>query len=407
MEKEILTDFEELIKLKKFHLEEKREPYECTYEKIARSLNSEYIDNIESKLVRWVNISHVLFFENVLPVKYYFEAKMLFRDGFYEAVITLSRSICEMICYDMLKEAIHPFGEYKDLEMENFRTLAKYLAIPKEITKVNFEQNILKGVTAVSEQNFLKSSYQLNTKKAKYNFKIENGRTAKNLNRLFSIFEEVAFRDFDNFPNNSYTVINRVYDEGNTYVHARKSANSAQDDATSCLNGICEVLIEIYGVEELPINQIIKSGYSDFPDICTGMNFAIDIFLTPDDAMRGYLNLPSQKQIEKLLSVQGDWDGEWQSDKTTNLKGKLTFFLEGEYLKANLIYVNKNRKTQVVEPLEIKLFGEYFKVKGFNPLDLKHQDEKHVHFELCFFNDEILLGKNLINKGNVLFKRVR
>jgi len=108
---DIISDFEELFKLKEFYKNNKKEPYECTYELISHSLKNEDIDNIDSKIERWINISHVLYFKDVPPVKFYLQAKMLFRDGFYEAAITLSRSICEMICYEKLTKMSHPFGK--------------------------------------------------------------------------------------------------------------------------------------------------------------------------------------------------------------------------------------------------------------------------------------------------------
>ena len=64
-----------------------------------------------------------------------------------------------------------------------------------------------------------------------YIFKIETGKTAKNLNRFFDIFEKINFITKDIFPKNSYDIINKVYDNGNTYVHARKSSNTPKDDA--------------------------------------------------------------------------------------------------------------------------------------------------------------------------------
>jgi len=401
---DIISDFEELFKLKEFYKDNKKEPYECTYELISHSLKNEYIDNIDSKIERWINISHVLYFKDVSPVKFYFQAKMLFRDGFYEAAITLSRSICEMICYEKLTQMSHPFGNYCDLEPENFRTLVKYLAMPKMIDRVIFEKNIIDKITLNDDKNFIKSVYQLNQEKNTYIFKIETGKTAKNLNRFFDIFEKINFNTKDTFPNNSYDLINKVYDNGNTYVHARKSSNTPKDDAVNNLNWIGEVLYELYGVNEIPINQTIKSGYTDFPDICTGMNFALTAFATPEDAMTGYLNLPSQKQMEKMLSVKGNWEGEWTSKDYKKKKGNLYFHIEGEYLLGEFESLKTNEQADT-EPLEIKLFGDYFRIKGFNPNNKRHDKNKNCHFELEFFNDSILIGSNLNGHGKVLFKR--
>lgn len=405
LQDDIISDFEELFKLKEFYKDQKKEPFECTFEQISHSLKEEYIANIDDKIDRWVKISHVLYFKDVLPVRFYFQAKMLFRDGFYEAAITLSRSICEMICYEKLTQMTHPFGNYNDLELESFRTLVKYLAMPKEIDKQVFEKEIIDKISLTDEKNLIKSTYQFNQEKKTYIFKIENGKTAKNLNRFFDILGSINFTTKDIFPNNSYDVINKVYDNGNTYVHARKSPNIPKDDAINNLNGIGEVLFELYGVDKISVNKTIKSGYTDFPDICTGMNFALTVFATPEDAMIGYLNLPSQKQIEKMLSVKGNWEGEWTSKDYIKKKGRLFFHIEGEYLLGELETLEINEQV-VAEPLEIKLFGDYFRIKGFNPKNKKHDKNKHNHFELEFFNDTTLIGSNLNGHGKVLFKRI-
>ena len=48
---------------------------------------------------------------------------------------------------------------------------------------------------------------------------------------------------------------------------------------------------------------------------------------------------------------------------------------------------------------------DYFRIKGFNPNNKRHDKNKHCHFELEFFNDSILIGSNLNGHGKVLFKR--
>jgi hypothetical protein len=52
---------------------------------------------------------------------------MLYRDGFYEATIMLCRSTAEMICYERLDGAAHPFGTVQDVERRNFRELLRWL----------------------------------------------------------------------------------------------------------------------------------------------------------------------------------------------------------------------------------------------------------------------------------------
>src|SRR6266542_4382675 len=227
----IISEYEELVKIKEFHRERKIQPLECTYQAIIKALEQENSENITEKLDRWTTVTNARYFKQALPVVYYFQAKMLFRDGYYEAAITVSRSICEMICYDHLKKQSHPFGNYEQMELENFRTLVKYLAIPKSIPKDVFENDSLPKVQSTQESNLIKSSYNLDRKCNQYNFKIENGKEARNLNKLYQIFEDASYNYKENFPDDTFNIINRVYDDGNTYVHARKSKNRAKIDA--------------------------------------------------------------------------------------------------------------------------------------------------------------------------------
>jgi hypothetical protein len=49
---------------------------------------------------------------------------MLYRDGFYEATIMVSRSIAEMICSDRLDGVAHPFGSMQQVERKCFREMS-------------------------------------------------------------------------------------------------------------------------------------------------------------------------------------------------------------------------------------------------------------------------------------------
>lgn len=196
----IIAEYEELVKAKEFYFQKKKEPFECTYQAILKSLQKEYVGNLKEKLDRWVNITNARYFKYSLPVLYYFQAKMLFRDGYYEATITLARSICEMICYDYLSKQAHQFGDYAAMELENFRALVKFIALPKSINKIEFETNILAKLSSTDDKNFMKSSYTFDKATQNYNFKIANGKEAKNLNRFYDLFNRVSFDLKENFP---------------------------------------------------------------------------------------------------------------------------------------------------------------------------------------------------------------
>lgn len=321
----IIAEYEELVKMKEFYFEKKKEPFECTYQAILKALQKEYTANLGEKLNRWVNITNARYFKNSMPVAYYFQAKMLFRDGYYEATITLARSICEMICYDYLLRQTHPFGDYASMELENFRTLVKYLAVPKTITKSVFENDIISKLATKDDKNFLKSSYTYDKTSRNYRFKVTNGKEARNLNRFHDLFDSVTFTFKENFPEDTFQLINRVYDGGNTYVHARQSPNKAIDDAEACLNQLGKVLAYLYIVDGDLTGKEITTGYSFFPDVCQGISFGLDVYLTPGDAMRGYYNLPSQQQIDKIFLLKGEWHGEWKK-AGISVQCKLNFF---------------------------------------------------------------------------------
>ena len=178
-----------------------------------------------------------------------------------------------------------------------------------------------------------------------------------------------------------------------------------KDDSLLNLNKLCEVLINVYDLGDETIEgKTMVSGYNNFPDLCTAMNFALEAYATQEAALLGYYNLPNQRQINKLLTIAGKWIGEWQENKSMNNSGELFFYMDGEYLKADLTYEREKNKI-VTEPMDIKLFGNYFKIKGFNENDMIHDKNIHVHFELEIFNDNILIGKNMKNQKYVIFKK--
>lgn len=402
-----ISEFEELLKIKDFSQNrEMKMPFYCTYELIAKALKEEYVETIDEKIKRWVDATHVLYFENVKPVTYYLQAKMLYRDGFYEASIVLSRSVCEMICFELLSKIPHPFGDIDAIEVPMYRAFVNFLAIPKAIERNIFENHIIGRINNLDDANFIKSSYELDKPSNIFNFKIKNGQKKNNLERLLRIFGAVDFNRIDNFRNDSYQYLHRVYDIGNMYVHTKKISRPAKEDAIECLNMLAHILSDLFGVPSLQINRTIKSGYSDFPDICKGMNFAFSIALTPQDAQRVYFNLPSQEQVNLLMQTVGTWNGEWKNKDGESQTGTLTVSaINEENLNSHLRYSDTGKRYKI-EPLEIRLFGNYFHLIGFDKKDMKHKKNKHVYFELEFFNNVLLLGQNIEYPGKVIFQRV-
>jgi hypothetical protein len=101
--------------------------YESFRIDIRTDLKEEYLGNLDEKIDRWLDVTRVMHFREARPVEFYMQAKLLYRDGFYEAAIMLARSIAEMICYESLQTLSHPFGTQEEIERQNFRRLAKFL----------------------------------------------------------------------------------------------------------------------------------------------------------------------------------------------------------------------------------------------------------------------------------------
>lgn len=398
----IISDYEEIFKLFEFWQDENKTiPYQNTYERLRRNLGQQYIENLDEKLERWLSITKVPFFQDVIPVRFYIQSKMLYRDGFYEAAITVSRGICEMICQNLLSNITHPFGTDENIENENFRTLIRFIAIPKLIERKVFENDIVNKIVENDKQNFVKSCYQFIKDQNSYQFKIENGKNPKNSNKLFEIFDEVNFEQKDFFSPAAYDKINQIYDLGNTYVHAKKSVNDTKNDAFDMVDGIGFVLFTLYSVEVKESSELI-SAYSFFPDICSGVTYWIESSLNPLDVMRHYHNLPSQKQMNQLSNACGTWEGEWKNKNQKNSKGHLILYVSNECGHDDVCIHGKFKLNDVEEisNLGIQLFGEYFRITGFK------NEEKIIEFDLSFLNENTLLGKNSLNQENALFQKI-
>ena len=217
---EILEDYEPLLELKAAFEAGNRRAFDGGLHELADELANEYRTKIEEKVCRWATATIVLRFYDRAPVRTYMQAKMLYRDGFFEATIMVSRSIAEMICYDRLDGVAHPFGSVQQVERKNFRDLIKWLAAnDHRVTKKVFDK------------------------------------------------------------------LNSLYDLGNNYVHP-KAGQNAKDDSLKALLLIGESVFEIYGVKSFDemIGRRVKTPYIDYPDICSGTNFLLTAFTSPEAA---------------------------------------------------------------------------------------------------------------------------
>lgn len=402
---EILSDYEEIFKLKEFAINpDKLTPCENTYERLRNDLKEQYVENLDEKINRWVSITKVPYFQNVYPVKFYIQAKMLYREGFYEAAITISRGICEMICQNILDKIKHPFGSDKDLEEENFRTLINFIAIPKEINKKYFQNDLVNKIGNLDDKNLLKCSYDYIKETQVFRFKEENGKNPKTSSRLLKIFEELNFNDKEFFKPETFHKIHQIYDLGNIYIHARKSSNKAKIDAFDMVDGIGYVLFELYGVNDFStlVGETLTSAYSDFPDICSGITYYMEFAKNPFEAGRVYHNLPSQEQVNQFINACGTWNGEWKSKNQKNSKGSLVLYVDNECPHEGICVhgVLKLKDGIEIPNLNFQLFGEYFRISGFK------DEEKIIEFELSFLNEYTIVGKNLLTQGTALFNKI-
>ena len=409
-----LSEYEELIKVKRFFIEGEKEFHDFTFEKIKKGLSEEYQENIDDKIERWIDITVYEHFIKAKPVEYYILTKMLYRDGFYEAAIVTTRSICEMICYDKLKNIKHPFGTKKEFELINFRMLLNFIVLPKEFEIEEFENSILKNISLADNKNFIKSSYQLNKKNKKYNLKLENAQTNKNLKRFLSILDETTYKAYEVLSKDNYNLLNQIYDLGNSYVHASQKLHSAKIDARNIIMNISKVLYDIYGIktfDELKKLEI-ETAYKNYPDICKGINFMIEVYKTPNDAQKGYFNIPSETFIKRFLNLEGNWNGKWLCSGNLVDDVKLNIFKGNKFIKAiiNHSFLYNNKQVLVTEELLVKLFQGYFHLLGY-----KHTFEPKIKginyasnfFELEMLGDRILIGSHRCNtgKGKAIFYR--
>lgn len=404
--KKIISEYEELFKVKEFSEKIKKDskmqmPSECTYERLKNDLKNQYVENIDEKISRWINITKVPYFYDVLPVRFYLQAKLLYRDGFYEAAISVSRSICEMICYEELAKIPQPFGDLTipDKHSPSFSVLKQYLLMPKTIEKKIFEKDIVEKIVDENPQNkdsnFIKSSYSYDKTTGIYHLKLETAKKEWNLIRFFKIFEKIGYKAFELFEPKVLSALEKVWVDGSTYVHVKQSNNNAKEDAFSIIDGIGFVLYSLYGTG-VSEGDTVTSPYSFWPDICSGVTFFMDAYPTPEAAQLGYYNLPSTEQINRMVKACGIWEGEWGINGNTE-KGKLHFFKEGEYVNCTL-EVDNERESPM--KMGLSLFGDYFfinRIKG---------DREKYYFELSFLSEKILIGNHKHLNIRVIFRKI-
>lgn len=219
---EIIEDFEPLLELRKAYEAGNQSAFDGILSELKDALANEYREKIGDKVLRWASATVVQRFYDRPPPRTYIQAKMLYRDGFYEATIMVSRSIAEMICYDRLEGAAHPFGSAADIEKIGFRKLIKWLFTNDQ---------------RITDQVFAK------------------------LNELYDI-------------GNNYV-----------HPKAGQNAKDDSLKGLHLIGEAIFEIYGVKTIDDM-IGRKVRTPYSDYPDICGGANFWLMAFASPEAALR-------------------------------------------------------------------------------------------------------------------------
>src|SRR3990167_8114812 len=105
----VLQEYEYLIGASLAMARGDRESLDSFLSDIRNDVFGEYQANLDQKIDRWLDVTRAQYWKRSQSVEFYIQAKMLYRDGFYEATIMMARSICEMVCYELIDRVSHPF----------------------------------------------------------------------------------------------------------------------------------------------------------------------------------------------------------------------------------------------------------------------------------------------------------
>ena len=179
-----------------------------------------------------------------------------------------------------------------------------------------------------------------------------------------------------------------------------------KEDAKKVILMLTQILSDIFGLDSTLEGRTVKSGYTEFPDICKGLNFAIEFGLTLDEAQRVYHNTPSQKSYDALKKSIGSWKGRWRNVMGELETGCITLRLEpGNMIFADFEYRDFEGQERL-NPIEIRLFDGYLHLVAFDPQTNLHNKEIHPSFELEIFEDNMLVGQYLQSSGKAIFERI-
>jgi hypothetical protein len=251
---EILEDHEPLLELRDAYDAADWAAFHSLVQELSEELANEYRAKIQEKVCRWATATGALRFYDRPPVRAYIQAKMLYRDGFYEATIMVSRSIAEMMCYDCLDGAAHPFGTIQQVERKCFRDLIKWLASnDSRITPKVFD----------------------------------------NLNSLYDI-------------GNNYV-----------HPKAGQNAKEDSLKALNLIGIAVFEVYGVTSSQEW-IGRAIRTPYTDFPDICGGTNLYLTAFTSPEAALKHYHRhkRPEPDAAHETIILEGEVEKSEQGTTT-------------------------------------------------------------------------------------------
>lgn len=219
-EQTILSEYEYLLGARGAAMRGDRASYESFIRDIREDISGEYTHDIDRKIERWLDITHVTYWKQSQAVEFYIQGKMLYRDGFYEAAIMVARSVCERVCYEMLDGVAHPFGGRESVEKESFRKLARFL---------------LEEAAVLPQRSYVLMS------------------------EIYDIGNNYVHPKSNQAPKDDSRLALLKLGEGLWYLFG----------ATA---------------EDLKVGVKLQTAYAAFPEICTSYHFSLDAFMTPEAA---------------------------------------------------------------------------------------------------------------------------
>ena len=132
----------------------------------------------------------------------------------------MARSICEMVCYELIDRVSHPFGSREDIECESFRKLSRFLHDNAKVLPLK--------------------SFEL-------------------LNELYDIGNNYVHPKANQTPKDDSRFCLLKLGEALWGVFGASSA-------------------------DIKTGVTIQSAYAAFPEICTSYHFMMDVFISPEAA---------------------------------------------------------------------------------------------------------------------------